>query len=160
MNKLVKKGDKYILTNTEGKTFECKTWDEKKDGKVNQWVVLPKNNGTGRTYISRSLVDKTGTHEFEDKVGGPRIIGSRLTPEAQKEVAELEAKIKAIKADPKNIVKAEKLDANTVEGCESAIAKLQAKLEAMRAKAKPFDRVEAAAMVKAATPVAKAAKTK
>jgi len=127
MNKVVKTKKGYELVTEQG-TYPCVEWYEKSKDK--NWIKLPKDNPTGRTFVGKNDVDKTGELVVETKTSGPRTLGSRLTPDAQSKIADLEAQIKAIKNDPANIVVAEKLDLNTEEGLEAAIAKLQAKYDA------------------------------
>jgi len=127
-NSITKQGDKYILNGTQ----ECKPWTERKtvNGKefVKEWLILPKDSGTGRTFISRADVDATGEFEFPNKTSGPRVLGSKLTQDAVDKISELQAQIDAIKKDPANHIVPEKVDPQSEEGILAAMARLQAKL--------------------------------
>jgi hypothetical protein len=102
MNTIKKVEDKYILTCEDGSVFNCELWFEKK---TNKWYIkLPKDNPSGRTYITKTFVDnsKDQTYEFQTKTefrsgltsGGWR---SRLTDEEKQELAEYEEGIERLK---------------------------------------------------------------
>lgn len=140
MNKVVKsvnsKGEvSYVLTTDDGQKFDCTRWYEKK---TDAWhVKLPKDNPSGRTYIRESNFDNSDVYTFETKTnhrtglvgGGWR---SKLTPDEAKQLEKAEATIDKIKkaASARTI---EKVDPNSAEGLQLAIARLTAKLEAKKA---------------------------
>ncbi len=117
-----------------GETFEAKEWYEKK---TEAWhVKLPSGNITGRTYIRVSLLKTDGSWtEFETKTEHREGLGwkDRMTEEEKKTWKECETKMLAIKkaCEERQVPKAEK---GTEEWYLAEIARLQAKLEAKRAK--------------------------
>lgn len=141
MNKIIKTLDakrqpSYQLITENGKKYPCTRWYEKK---TDAWhIKLPKDNESGRTYVRESLLANKDEFEFETKTehrtgligGGWR---AKMTQEEAKEMAELEARIEEIKKAASARQPA-KVDPNSVEGIEAAIAKLKAKLEAARSK--------------------------
>jgi hypothetical protein len=142
MNKIVKKVNSngelvYTLVTEDNQMFDCTRLFEKK---TNVWhIKLPKDNPSGRTFIRESILADKDEYLFETKTthrtgltgsGGWR---SKLTPDEAKELQKAEetiAKLKKIASERK----AEKLDPNSVEGIEAAIAKLMEKLAAVKAK--------------------------
>ena len=141
MNKISKTLDakgqpSYQLITENGKEYPCTRWYEKK---TDAWhIKLPKDNASGRTYIRESLLADKTEYEFETKTEHRTgLIGggwkSKMTADEAKEMAELEARIDEIKKAA-SARQPEKVDPNSVEGIEAAIAKYQAKLAAARAK--------------------------
>lgn len=140
MNKIEKlENGSYILTTTDGQTFACSRWFEKK---VERWhVVVPKEarDLCGRTYIRESYFDNSNIYEFETKTehrtglvsGGWR---AKMTEDEKKLVEEAEATIEQIKSICMSR-EVEKVDPNSEEGIMLAIAKLQAKLANKRGQA-------------------------
>lgn len=139
LNKIVKNGENYTLTTTNGNTYNCTRWYEKK---TDSWhVKIPKEGieECGRTYIRESRFANSDIYEFEDKTehrtglasGGWR---TKMTAEEAKLVAEAEATIERIKAAASARV-VEKVDPNSEEGLMAQIAKLQAKLANKRGQA-------------------------
>lgn len=139
LNRIVKNGDNYTLTTTNGNTYNCTRWYEKK---TDSWhVKIPKEGveECGRTYIRESRFANTDVYEFEDKTehrtglasGGWR---SKMTPEEKALVEEAEKTIERIKSLCMTR-EVEKVDPNSEEGLLAQIAKLQAKLEKTRGKA-------------------------
>lgn len=142
MNKIIKKVNKngevsYTLLTENGEKLECSRWYEKK---TDAWhVKLPKDNPSGRTYIRESNFADKNEVEFETKTehrvgltGGSW--RSKMTAEEEVQVREAEDIIARIKlaASARNV---EKVDPNSIEGLEAAIAKAQAKLAAKKAAA-------------------------
>ena len=137
MNKIEKlENGSYILTTTDGQTFICSRWFEKK---VEKWhVVVPKEarDLCGRTYIRESNFDNSDIYEFETKTehrtgltsGGWR---SKMTDEERKLVEEAESTIERIKSICMTR-EVEKVDPNSEEGILAQIAKYQAKLAKVR----------------------------
>ena len=133
MNKIEKlENGSYILTTTDGQTFVCSRWFEKK---VERWhVVVPKEarDICGRTYIRESNFDNSDIYEFETKTehrigltsGGWR---SKMTDDERKLVEEAEKTIEQIKSLCM-AREVEKVDPNSEEGILLAIEKLQKKL--------------------------------
>lgn len=136
MNKVIKTQNGYVLETASGETFACTRWYEKK---TDAWhVKLPKDNPTGRIYIRESFFANSDVYEFEDKTEHRTGLGNggwraKMTADEAKIVAECEAKIEAIKQTAM-ARQTEKLDPNSEEGLMAQIAKLQAKLDARRAK--------------------------
>lgn len=127
----------YILTTTDGQTFTCSRWFEKK---VERWhVVVPKEAREicGRTYIRESFFDNSDIYEFETKTehrtglttGGWR---SKMTEDEARQVKEAEELIERIKADCM-ARETEKVERNSIEWYEREIAKLQERLNNKRA---------------------------
>lgn len=137
MNKIEKlENGSYILTTTNGQTFTCSRWFEKK---VERWhVVVPKEGRElcGRTYIRESNFDNTNIYEFETKTehrtgltsGGWR---TKMTEDERKQVEEAEKLIESIKSICMTR-EVEKIDPNSEEGIMLAIEKLQKKLAKTR----------------------------
>lgn len=131
-NYIEKTENGYFLVCKDGQRMVCKTWFEK--AKDRWHVVLPKNNPTGRTYITKALVDATGKFEFDDRVEPPRQLGnngwqSRLTEEEKEELEQLNARI----AEIKEIAMSRPVKELTEEEkTERQIAALQRKLAALR----------------------------
>ena len=134
MNKVFKKEEKYYFQ-PEGskKSEEISTWFEKKSGIT--WLRLPKNNPSGRQYVSTNKLDKTGSYEFENKTTGPRTLvvtwnwKSRMTPEESKKYEECQDYIEYIRNEcmtrkPVELTEEQKLAAE--------IAKLQEKLKKLK----------------------------
>ncbi len=132
MNTIKKVEDKYILTCEDGSVFECELWFEKKTNKYH--VKLPKGNPSGRTYITKTLVDnsKDQTHEFPTKTefrsgltsGGWR---TRLTEEERVELKTYEEgieRLKKIGMSRKPLTENEKL--------KNQISKLEEELRELR----------------------------
>ena len=140
MNKIEKlENGSYILTTTDGQTFTCTRWFEKK---VERWhVVVPKEARElcGRTYIRESNFDNSDIYEFETKTehrtgltsGGWR---SKMTEDERKQVEEAEKLIESIKSICMTR-EVEKVDPNSEEGILAQIAKYQAQLAKMRGQA-------------------------
>ena len=140
MNKIEKlENGSYILTTTDGQTFACSRWFEKK---VERWhVVVPKEarDICGRTYIRESYFDNSDIYEFETKTehrtglasGGWR---AKMTDDEKKLVEEAEATIERIKSLCMTR-EVEKVDPNSEEGIMAQIARLQAKLANKRGQA-------------------------
>lgn len=140
MNKIEKcENGSYILTTTDGQTFVCSRWFEKK---TNKWyVTIPKNGQEicGRQYISEKFFDESDIYEFETKTehrtglasGGWR---SKMTDEERKLVEEAEKTIESIKSICMTR-EVKKVDPNSEEGILAQIAKYQAKLAKMRGEA-------------------------
>lgn len=136
MNVLKLSNGKYIVEAENGETFEGKPWYEKKTDK---WYIhLPKDNSTGREYITKKLVDDSPNKEykFETKTSGPRSLSgggwrSRLTKDELKTLEEAEKTIKSLKEVGLNR-KPVKTDLTTQEGIEAEIEKLRARLKMMR----------------------------
>lgn len=136
MNKIEKTENGYILTTTNGQTFACSRWFEKK---VERWhVVVPKEarDLCGRTYIRESNFDNSDIYEFETKTehrtgltsGGWR---TKMTDDEKKLVEEAEKTIERIKSICMTR-EVEKVDPNSEEGILLQIEKLKKKLENKR----------------------------
>lgn len=70
MNRLVKlENGTYELTLTNGDTYICKRWLEKKPNKQMWHIIVPKEarEECGRTYIRESYFDNSDVYEFENK---------------------------------------------------------------------------------------------
>lgn len=135
-NKIEKTENGYILTTTDGQTFVCSRWFEKK---VERWhVVVPKEarDLCGRTYIRESYFDNSDIYEFETKTehrtgltsGGWR---TKMTDDERKLVEEAEATIERIKSLCMSR-EVEKVDPNSEEGILLQIERLRKKLEKTR----------------------------
>lgn len=102
LNKIEKTQNGYFLVTGDGQRMVCKEWYEKSK---DRWhIVLPKDNPTGRTYITKQLVDESpnGIYGFENRTEPPRELGgnswkSRLTPEELEEINQLQARYEEIK---------------------------------------------------------------
>lgn len=139
MNKIEKSENGYVLTVTDGRTYPCTRWFEKKTDKWH--VVVPKEarDICGRTYIRESNFDNSNIYEFETKTehrtglatGGWR---AKMTDEEKKLVEEAEATIERIKSACMSR-EVEKVDPNSEEGILLAIAKYQARLAKVRGEA-------------------------
>lgn len=57
--------NRFELTTENGQKFLCDLWFEKKTNEYH--VKLPKDNGSGRTYIRLSRFKNTDIYEFETK---------------------------------------------------------------------------------------------
>jgi hypothetical protein len=136
MNKIEKTENGYILTTTDGHTFTCSRWFEKK---VERWhVVVPKEarDLCGRTYIRESYFDDSDIYEFETKTehrtgltsGGWR---TKMTDDERKLVEEAEKTIESIKSICMTR-EVEKVDPNSEEGILLQIERLKKKLENKR----------------------------
>lgn len=136
MNKIEKTENGYILTTTDGQTFVCSRWFEKK---VERWhVVVPKEarDLCGRTYIRESNFDNSDIYEFETKTehrtgltsGGWK---TKMTDDERKLVEEAEKTIERIKSICMTR-EVEKVDPNSEEGILLQIEKLKKKLEKTR----------------------------
>lgn len=137
MNKIEKlENGSYILTTTDGQTFTCSRWFEKK---VERWhVVVPKEARElcGRTYIRESNFDNSNIYEFETKTehrtgltsGGWR---TKMTEDERKQVEEAEKLIESIKSICMTR-EVEKVDPNSEEGIILQIERLKKKLENKR----------------------------
>ena len=130
MNKIAYINGKYIVTCEDGSQLEGKIWLEKKTNRT--YLKLPKENLTGREYITLSKIPTDGSEfSFESKTSGPRVLGnwrSLMTKEEAEEYAACEAKMAAIEA----AAKARKApDENSIEGIELKIAQLLAKKNAL-----------------------------
>jgi hypothetical protein len=137
MNKIEKlENGSYILTTTDGRTFPCTRWFEKK---VERWhVVVPKEarDLCGRTYIRESYFDNSDIYEFETKTehrtgltsGGWR---TKMTDDEKKLVEEAENTIERIKSLCMSR-EVEKVDPNSEEGILLQIERLKKKLENRR----------------------------
>lgn len=140
MNKILKtviegQAPVYTLITESGETATCTRFHEKKTDKWH--VKLPKDNTTGRLFVSEALLADKTEFEFADKTehrsglsgGGWK---AKLTPEEVTQLAEHEAAIEAIKkaAQARVVKKAKsvKPDLDTVEGIEAEIARLMAKM--------------------------------
>lgn len=132
MNSIKKVENKYILTCEDGSIFDCELWYEKKTSKW--YIKLPKGNPSGRTYITKTLVDnsKDQTYEFQTKTefrsglsgGGWR---NRLTDEEKQELKTYEEgieKLKRIGMSRRPLTENEKL--------KSQISKLEEELRELR----------------------------
>ena len=140
MNKIEKlENGSYILTTTDGQTFVCSRWFEKK---VERWhVVVPKEARElcGRTYIRESNFDHSNIYEFETKTehrtgltsGGWR---TKMTEDERKQVEEAEKLIESIKSICMTR-EVEKVDPNSEEGILLQIERLKKKLENKRGQA-------------------------
>ena len=139
MNRIERTMNGYILTTTDGQTFVCSRWFEKK---VERWhVVVPKEAREicGRTYIRESNFDNSDVYEFETKTehrtgltsGGWR---SKMTEDERKQVEEAEKLIESIKSICMTR-ETEKVDPNSEEGILLQIEKLKKKLENKRTQA-------------------------
>jgi len=131
MNRLEKLNEtSYLLTTEDGQEFKVGTWYEKSKDKT--WVKLPKDNPSGREYISTEKFVNTDQIEFETKTSGPRVLTgggwrSRLTTDELSELTELEVRIEELK----NIGmtrEVPKVDPNSIEGIELQIKKLTERL--------------------------------
>lgn len=133
MHKVMKIDEKYYFESENQERIEVKTWFEKKSNIT--WIVLPKGNPSGRTYISLNKLDKTGSYEFETKTTGPRTLvvtwnwKSRMTDEESKKYEECQNYIEMIRNEcmnrkPKELTEEEKL--------ELEIKKLQEKLKKLK----------------------------
>lgn len=72
MNKVKLVDGKYfLLLSDEMEWVEVGTYFEKKSN-IN-WIVLPKNNSSGRSYISTGKL-VNGVYEFANKTTGPRTL--------------------------------------------------------------------------------------
>lgn len=134
MNKVFKKEDKYYLQcDGSKKSEEISTWFEKKSGIT--WLKLPKDNPTGRTYISLNKLDKTGSYEFETKTTGPRTLvvtwnwKSRMTDEESKKYEECQNYIEMIRNECMN---RKPVELTEKEKLELEIKKLQEKLKKLK----------------------------
>lgn len=122
----------YLIDNNSDYKEVCTLWYEKKSDATH--VKLPKDNPSGRTYIRQAIVDEKGAYDFDKKTtfrtglagGGWR---SKMTEAEATELAEAEATIERIKKEA-GARETVKIDPNSVEGIEAAIAKLRAKLAA------------------------------
>lgn len=133
MNKVYKKEEKYYLQcDGSKKSEEISTWFEKKSGIT--WLKLPKDNPTGRTYISlNKLVNDS--YEFENKTTGPRTLvvtwnwKQRMTEEERYIYEDCQNTIETIRNDcmtrkPVELTEEEKLNLE--------IQKLQEKLKKLK----------------------------
>ena len=128
----------YRLVTESGQEFDCTRWYEKK---TNKWYVkLPKDNPSGREYITESLV-KSGEYEFETKTAAARVLGpngnggwkSRLTEEEKKELESAEKTIERLK-ETALARKPYKPDLSTPEGIKLEIERLlKAQAELLKA---------------------------
>lgn len=135
MNKITKLNNgTYELELSNGQTFTCGRWFEKKTG---HWhIIVPKEAREicGRTYIREKHLENIDVYEFEDKTehrtgmsyGGWK---DRMTDEEKVQWTECEKLMETIKQNclerkPKELTETEKL--------ELQIAKLMAKLEKAR----------------------------
>ena len=131
MNKLVLQEDNtYLLTTTNGETFICKRWFEKK---IDAWQIKLPENPSGRKFVKESLV-KDGKYEFEDKTTGPRVLGSsgwrsKMTADEKAKFEKAEKIIEDIKKECMKRVGPAK---NTLEWYQQEIAKMQEKLNALK----------------------------
>lgn len=137
MNRIEKcENGSYILTTTDGQTFICSRWFEKK---TNKWYVTVPKNGQeicGRQYISEKFFDESDIYEFETKTehrtgltsGGWR---SKMTDEERKLVEEAESTIERIKSICMTR-EVKKVDPNSKEGILLQIERLKKKLENKR----------------------------
>lgn len=121
----------YLLTTTNGEKFICKRWFEKK---INAWQIKLPDNPSGRKFVKESLVPKDGIYAFEDKVGGPRILGSsgwksKMTNDEKVELEKAEKIIEDIKKECMKRVGPAK---NTTEWYQQEIAKMQEKLKELK----------------------------
>ena len=136
MNKIEKTENGYILTTTDGQTFVCSRWFEKKTDKW--YVTIPKNGQEicGRQYISEKFFDNSDVYEFETKTehrtglmsGGWR---SKMTEDERKQVEEAEKTIEKIKSLCMTR-EVKKVDPNSEEGILLEIERLKKKLENKR----------------------------
>lgn len=74
MNKIVKVGTEYYLETESGVRELCTVIFEKKTGK--NYIRLPKDNESGRVFISQKFVDVKGEYTFDTKTTEPRVLGS------------------------------------------------------------------------------------
>jgi len=131
MNSLkLQKDGNYLLTTENGQTFVCKRWFEKK---IDDWQIKLPENPSGRRFVKESLV-KNGEYEFEDKVGGPRILGnngwkSKMTVEEKRKFEEAESIVNSIKEECMKRVGPAK---NTPEWYQQEIVKMQEKLNELK----------------------------
>lgn len=131
MNKVFKENEKYYFENENQERFEVKTWFEKKSG-IN-WLVLPKENLSGRTYISlNKLVNDK--YEFENKLSAPRILSSwnwknRMSEDEKIKYEECQNYIEMIRNECMN---RKPLELSESEKVEQEILKLQEKLKKLK----------------------------
>lgn len=130
MNKITYENEKYIVTCEDNSRIEGKVWLEKKTGRT--YLKLPKDNPTGREYITITHIPTDGTSfTFETKTSGPRVLGnwkSLLTKEELEEYTRCESRMKEIE----ELGKSRKApDENSIEGIELQIARLMAKKESL-----------------------------
>ncbi len=121
----------YLLTTTNGETFICKRWFEKK---INAWQIKLPENPSGRKFVKESLVPNGAVYAFEDKTTGPRVLGSsgwrsKMTADEKAKFEKAEKIIEDIKKECMKRVGPAK---NTPEWYQQEIAKMQEKLEALK----------------------------
>ncbi|MBO7323426.1 MAG: hypothetical protein J6U51_07580 [Bacteroidales bacterium] len=123
----------YEVTLSNGQTYPCRRWLEKKPNKEMWHVVLPKEASQicGRTYIRESYFDNSDIYEFEDKTEHRSGIGqggwkSRLTPEELEEYESHEKRMEELKQVALSRPIREKTE---MEKLREQIAKLKMKLE-------------------------------
>ena len=133
MNSIKQLNGEYVLNDT----IKCKVWDEHKNGTTRTHIVLPKGNETGRTYITKSIIDneidRIGEYKFDSKLSGPRVLGSKLTEEGQELIADLQRQIDEIKNDPKYHSTKEEVDKDSIEYLEMMAKKWADKVAARKA---------------------------
>lgn len=124
----------YLLTTTNGQTFICKRWFEKK---INAWQIKLPDNPSGRKFVKESLVPSDGIYAFEDKTSAPRVLGSsgssgwksKMTEDEKVKFEEAESIINSIKEDCMKRVGPAK---NTPEWYLQQIELMKEKLEQLK----------------------------
>lgn len=131
MNKVFKENEKYYFENENQERFEVKTWFEKKSNIM--WIVLPKDNLSGRTYISlNKLVNDK--YEFENKTSGPRVLSSwnwknRMSEEEKIKYEECQNYIEWLRNE---CMTRKPVELSEKEKVELEIKKLQEKLKKLK----------------------------
>ena len=97
MNKIIKNEEGYVLVCETGEQFECKVIFDKKTNK--NYVKLPTNNPSGRTFVVESIFDNVNEYQFETKTEHRSGMSwkSKLTEQEKDELKELEERIEEIK---------------------------------------------------------------
>ena len=124
MNKIYIENGTYKCLTESGEVLIAKRWYEKKTDKF--YIQLPKDNETGREYISENKLDANGEYFFETKTTGPRTLGNwraLLTAEELAEYETCEKRMSELEALGKSR-KPEKADLTTEEGIAKEIERL------------------------------------
>lgn len=103
--RMIIEGKKWEIECEDSSIITGDFWYEKSKDK--SWIKLPKDNVTGRGYISVNEFNNKsikGIYSFENKTSDPRVLGSggwksKMTDEEKLEVEEIEKRLEEIKSD-------------------------------------------------------------
>lgn len=119
-----------LMVEGSDKAVDCKVIHEKKTGR--DYIKLPKDNGTGVTFIVTTKLDNVDTYEFENKTTGPRTLSTgwrnKLTPEEALRVSKLELELEDIKETASKRPNPT-IDKDSIEYLEQEMRKLEKRLE-------------------------------